>query len=203
MDEKTSHELDALLADGKVSGPEADAIFDRVYATVARDERRWARWRPVLYPVGAVAACAAVALAWSTGPSGELTARGAETIAPVLEVTCAAGSLAACPHSSKLVFVVSGEGVHGALSAYAEPLDGQGERILYFTREAGAPALTAGDGTRVFHRAVMLAGTHRAGRYRIHAVLTDRPLDRNELLQGPPEESIKASLSTEISVTGE
>ena len=39
MDQQTANKLDRLLAEDGLSGPEADAIFDRVYATVAREER--------------------------------------------------------------------------------------------------------------------------------------------------------------------
>ena len=116
-------------------------------------------------------------------------------------MTCANGSLAACPQSSKLVFLVSGDDTHGALSAYAEPLDGQGERVVYFSREVGSPTFpTSSSGTRVFNRAAKLEGTHFPGRYRIRAFLADDSLNRDELISGPRDRSVRTTLSIDLRV---
>jgi hypothetical protein len=204
MDQKTTHQLDRLLADGELSGPEADAIFDRVYASVARDER--VRWplRAVLLGGGLSAAAALlVMLARPVGdPVGELTARGSVAFAPTLEATCTDGTLSACPISAKLVFVVSGDAPSGFLSAYAEPLDAGAERVWYFSREANTPEVMLADqGTHVFDRAVMLSGSHQPGRYRVHAFLAARPLAREEMLAEPRSADLLASIQFDVTIT--
>jgi hypothetical protein len=137
----------------------------------------------------------------STPIPNQLTARGLETHAPALEVRCDDGTLTACPSSSKLVFIVSGERTSGFLSAYAEPLDAGGELVWYFSREAQSPRLVGvSDGTRVFDRAVKLSGSHRPGRYRIHAFLAPRPLSRAEMLTSFQMDAARTQI--EISITG-
>ncbi len=209
MDPKTANQLDRLLADGELSGPEADAIFDRVYASVAAAEPRrlpsgsWSWMRAVVWGSGAIGACIAILfmLPSSTPGSNQLTARGLETHAPALEVRCDGGTLTSCPSSSKLVFIVSGEHTSGFLSAYAEPLDAGGERVWYFSREAESPRLVGvSDGTRVFDRAVKLGGSHRPGRYRIYAFVAPQPLSHGEMLTSPQTDVARTQI--EISITG-
>lgn len=74
------------------------------------------------------------------------------------------------------------------------------------SREDGGAELAApADGTRASERAVRLPASQRPGRYRVHAVLADRPLGREELLGGVPgPESgaeIRARARVEIVVT--
>jgi hypothetical protein len=203
MDEKNKNQLDRLLADGELGGPEADAIFDRVYAAVASAER--ARWPARSWLLGgglSAAAAVLLMLVWpGRHPAGELTARGSDRYAPTLEATCSEGSLAACPISAKLVFVVSGDGAGGFLSAYAEPLDAGAERVWYFSREANSPELKrSGNGTRVFDRAVKLAGSHRPGRYRVHAFLAKRPLTHAEMLASGAGVRILTSIHSDVTI---
>jgi hypothetical protein len=206
VDGKTKNELDRLLAGDRIGGPEADAILERVLATVERDERRSRRWLAPRFVVagGALAAAAAALLLIRPADEGredELRARGAAAAAVQLEAVCSEGTLAACPRSSKLIFVVSGAPAQGFLSAYAEPVDAAMPRIWYFSREAGSPQLaSAGDETRVFEHAVRLSETHPAGRYRVHAHLSDRPLGREELLASPGAQIIRASMRAELVV---
>lgn len=203
MDQKTKNQLDRLLADGELSRPEAEAIFDRVHAEVVREDRV----RPLRAVVwGGAVAAAAVLLLLLIRPSedggGELSARGSAAFAPTLEVTCSDGTLSACPLSAKLVFLVSGSAQHGFLSAYAEPLDTGAERVWYFSHEAGSPQLTpASDGTHVFDRAVTIAGSHRPGRYRVRAFLAERPLAREEMLADGPLTRILSEIQSDVTVT--
>jgi hypothetical protein len=207
MDGKTKSELDRLLGGNQISGPEADAILERVLATVERDEHGRRRFAPNAFVVasGALAAAAAILLIVLRPDAAQngLRARGAAAPATQLEAVCADGTLAACPSSSKLIFIASGASADGYLSAYAEPDDAALGRIWYFTREAGSPQLAVGDRTAVFEQAVLLTGTHTAGRYRVHAYLADRPLGRDELLAGPSAQVIRASMQAELAVVEE
>jgi hypothetical protein len=205
MDPKTANQLDRLLADGELSGPEADAIFDRVYANVAAAERpgtsRRATYAALWFGAGAAACIASLVTFRSPGPeSTALTARGTNDGAPVLAVRCADGTLGACPKSSRLFFSVAGDRTSGFLSAYAEPLDMPGERIWYFSSETLSPQpVGAVDGTRVFDHAVNLGGTHRPGRYRIHAFLAPRPLSHTEMLESAGSQALR--MQAEVAIT--
>lgn len=204
MDQPTANKLDRLLADGELSGPEADAIFERVHSAVVRTERR-RRVRAVTWLAASIAAAAAIGLVLvepAPDPRAELTARGSVADASVLEAVCSQGTLAACPMSSTLTFAIRGSSPAGFLSAYAEPLDAPAERIWYFSSDTASPELAgAVDETRVFDRGVRLSGTHRPGRYRIHAFLADRPLSPAEMVASPDAGQVRASMQSDLSVT--
>lgn len=190
MERKSASELDHLLANGELSGAETDAIFERVLADVARHEPPRVNPRRAWLIVGGLSAAAAALLAFSPllHKHSEFIARGAAGNGQSLEVRCSQGTLAACPSSSDLVFVVSGSDRSCVLSAYAEPLDGHAERVWYFARESESPRVVAGAATtHVFERAVRLTGTHQPGRYRVHAFLADRALAHDEMLAGAAE----------------
>jgi hypothetical protein len=206
VDRKTANELDRLLAGDGTSGPEADAIFERVMAEVERAEPRHRR-RHALWAGGAIAAAAAIgvlALRPAATPSrSELTARGAAQAAPRIELVCSGGSLDACPISAKLVFAVTGDDTSGFVSAYAEPLDPGAERVWYFSRQVGSPQLNGiGDGTRVLDRAVQLASAHQPGGYRVHVFLSEAALTPDEMLGGAGA-SATANLQVELHIVGD
>jgi hypothetical protein len=198
MDQKTANQLDRMLADGELSGPEADAIFDRVYREVARQDasqRPWQRaprwlWGGIAAAAGVTAVIAVGLPGGGTRPSadhGEFTARGSASGAIRIDVMCSEGDLAACPTSAKLVFLVAGDEAGGFLSAYAEPLESGAERVWYFSRASDSPRVAPSSvGTRAFDRGVLLQGTHRPGRYRVHAFLADHPLEEREMRGGSP-----------------
>jgi hypothetical protein len=197
MDSKTANKLDRLLADGDLRGPEADAIFDRVYAQVARTDRVQRPVRRVFVLTGCVAAAAVALFVWRATfePHEEFAARGDAAALPVLDASCSVGTVDACPVSAKLVFIVSGDSTTGFLSAYAEPLDPAvgADRVWYFSRESESPRIAdTSDGTHVFERAVRLMGTHREGRYRVHAFFADHPLGRDDMLAGSSASGIRA-----------
>jgi hypothetical protein len=209
MDDKTRNHLDRLLADGELSGPEAQAIFERVYADVEREERPRHSARRALWLGGyAAIACfvTVVAMRSSSEQRQGLTARGQGAAAPILEMSCSGGTLGTCPASSNLVFLVSGDSSAGYLSAYAEPLDPDLDRVWYFSQETGSPELGAAEGTQVFERGVRLRGSHRAGRYRVHAFVADWPLTRAQMLGEPDRNSegtVRTSMHAELVIVDE
>jgi hypothetical protein len=207
MDQQTANKLDRLLADDGLSGPEADAIFERVYATVAREPRRFPT-RSLAWTSGGLAAATAVAAGlWMLGlpreASPEFAARGAEAVGPRVEFACTGGAMMACPISAKLVFVVSGAAAASYLSAYAEPLDAATPRVWYFSAEAGKPKRAEpAEGTHVLDQTVLLRGSHRVGgRYVVHAFLADRPLGHAEMLASPRSPSAATPTRARVSAS--
>ena len=119
----------------------------------------------------------------------------------MLSVICSDGELTACPQTATLVFTVSGDQVSGFLSAYAEPLGPEAERVWYFSKESGSLELDVpADGTRVFQRAVRISPTHPPGRYRVHAFLADRPLGHDEMLAEDLGAAVRSTLQAELVV---
>src|SRR6185295_17662665 len=99
----TDRQLDSLLAEGKLSGPESDRILEDVLQRTARGAR-WRLWLPLSAGLGLASAGAALLLLNPFGggaPSG-FTARGGGDRAPAadLQVACLGGSLSACPRGS-------------------------------------------------------------------------------------------------------
>lgn len=196
MDEETARDMDRLLAGGELSGPEADAIYERVTAELERRERErrpsviryWAAGS------GAVlAAAAAVMLLVVRDPGGGERPQYEEgTIGkkPVVEIRCEGGTLAACPLSGSLVFAVSGNRKAVVLSAWAERVEigsgtaGQAEPVIYFEKDGGGVEIApAGENARAVERKVALSAGHEPGRYRVHAVVAEGVLGREEMLR--------------------
>ena len=142
MDEKTARDMDRLLAGGKLSGPEADAILDRIHATLAREEKRSSPVRAIRYWAGAALAAAAAVLLVVYLPRGPVEQGGHEyeegELGPKLAVRCSPGTLEACPKSSSLVFTLSGKRAGGFLSACAEPVGHDGGASSTSRRRTGA-----------------------------------------------------------------
>jgi hypothetical protein len=198
MDDKTARDMDRLLAGGKLSGPEADAILERVLEDVDRDERR-RRPRVNRYWVGAAGAALAAAAAvllvvYSPGSTDD----------PTIRVSCPGGTLSACPASSTLVFAAANARA-GFLSAYAEPVGHAAERVYYFADRNGRPELVEPEDDRPpYRRAAAPPPALKPGRYRVTVVLADRPLARNELLGGSAareDADVRATSQVEIVVT--
>jgi hypothetical protein len=81
--------------------------------------------------------------------------------------------------------IVRVAGVHGFVSAWAEPVGG-GERIWYFSADSFSPQVDAISTTSVFAtRAVRIGPEHRAGSYVVQIRVTERPMQREELLRAP------------------
>jgi len=203
MDEKTARDMDRLLAGGKLSGPEADAILERIHATLEREEKRRSPVRAIRYWAGAALAAAAAVLLVVYLPRGPVEQRGHQleegVLGAKLVVRCSPGTLEACPKSSSLAFTLSGGRADGFLSAYAEPVGHDGERVFYFSKEDGSVRLgVTAQGKGVTERVVRLPAGQRPGRYRVRAVLAERALSRDEMLAGSGQPSVEARVTVQI-----
>lgn len=194
IDPSNDEDLDALLSGGRLSGPARDRIFDSVAAEVGREARSRVRrrvWATVLAGAGAAAALLVLAPRLKTIDSQPFRAKGGESSgAAQLEVVCSGGTLASCPQGATLMFGASGAAGTGVLSAYAEPLEGNLERIWYFSADGESPRLTIGGSTDVAQRAVRIGSEHAPGRYRLHVFLTREPVSQATLLAGNPPDAI-------------
>ncbi len=198
MDDKTKRELHRLIAGGRLSKPELEVMRESVLDEIerrraeregkengerkepARGPARGRVIRVAYWGSAAVAAAAAVLLMVRapTEPGGRrhVDESGDLSPRPVIEVTCRGGTLSACPRAAEIVFAIAGKGVQGFLSAYAEPIGGEGERVFYFSDEDGGAKITTGGqgaGGGVAERAVRIPDAQRAGRYRVQAFLAE------------------------------
>jgi hypothetical protein len=197
VDEKTARHMDRLLAQEKrLSGPEADAILERVLAKVEREEKRPRAIR-AFTSVALAAAAAVLLVVYVPRAPDERQHTVEEGDMSPLVVSCSPGTLSACPSSSALVFTLKNARASGVLSAYAEPLGPGAEPVFYFSKEDGSASLD--EGTR--SRSVRLPAAQDGGRYRIHALLAPRALSRQELLQGASGIEIVAKARVELVVT--
>ena len=194
MDDETAARMDRLLARGKMSAPRADAILERVYETLEREKPR--KVVPIRYWASAALAAAAAVLLLIVVPR-DPGGPGVDEIGdlPGLRVRCVGGTLSACPMSAKLVFEVTGKEASGFLSAYAEPIGHAGERVFYYSKEDGSAQVPG-------QAAARPVGLARAGRYRVHAVITERPLTREELVRAASKagREVRAKVQLEMVV---
>jgi hypothetical protein len=136
-----------------------------------------------------------------SGVEGPYAPEEGDLTPSTLSVTCSPGTLSACPMSSSLVFSLAGKRVSGFLSAYAEPVGHEAERVFYFSKEDGSVELAwppeAGHDAK---HIVRLSASHEPGRYRIHAVLADEPKPRAAMTAGAPIPGARATARVEIVV---
>jgi len=204
IDPRNDEDLDALLGDGRLTGPARDRVFDNVAAEVARAPRRRVRRYAWTFAFGAAGALAVLVVGprLMTRTTDGLRAKGERAPAvPQLDVACIGGTAAACPQGATLMFGASGAPGAGVLSAYAEPLDPGLERIWYFSAEGESPRLTVAGETGVAQRAVHIGPEHAPGHYRIHAFLTRTPMSQAALLSGGLRDAI-ASHEIDLHVVG-
>ena len=183
---KSDEQLDALLSQGRLSGPERDRILNTVLErSAAPKPARWSRW----LLGGSMALVAAGAAGVLLIPRLQrddpgFAARGnAPTGADIqVELGCVEGSLERCPAGGTLLFAVRGEQARGFLGAYARPVDG-GETIWYFSAEAESPAVVSrGPALQALSRGIRLGPEHRPGRYQVVVVLAEASPGRQALL---------------------
>jgi hypothetical protein len=204
--ERSDDEIDALLAGGRLGGSVRDRVFGVVAeqvgarpATAARP-RSWPRWTFALGTLAVgVAAVALLVVPRDRALDDGMRAKGSSTgVAPALELSCAGGSLAACPIGSTLLFAV-GEGQEGFLSAYAEPRPA-GERVWYFSAEGAAPAVHASPGLQGAAKAIRVGPEHAPGAYVVRIFLARTPLRREVLLAGPPAADLVATRDVPLTI---
>jgi hypothetical protein len=179
----SNDELDMMLAGGRLGGPAKDRIFEAVAGQVAPRKRPF-NLRALL-AAGLVVSGAAAALVLLPRPREDgFHTKGAGGDAPTLELSCAGGTMAACPVGARLLFAVEGAD-RGFLAAWADPAGG-GERIWYFSRDGQAPVLTRAAGTQVAPKAILLGSEHRPGDYVVHVLVTSEALSRTQLGDDTP-----------------
>ena len=217
MDDKTKRELHRLIAGGRLSRPELEVMRESVLDEVERREGKGKgngdRKEPGRGPgrviriaswaSAAIAAAAAVLLMVRVPkePGGEVhqPESGDVSPRPVIEVKCKGGTLSACPRASELVFAIAGKGAQGFLSAYAEPIGHEGARVFYFSKEDGSATITArAHGAGVAEHAVRIPAAQRAGRFRVHAFVAQRPLGQEEMQSAPEKAFVLAKARVEV-----
>jgi hypothetical protein len=97
-------------------------------------------------------------------------------------------ALTACPATSSLVFAVSGSRSAVVLSAWAEPIGTDGPREFYFSKQDGwldVPWKTEGGSL------IEMARVQGQGTYRLHAIVAERALGREEMqVEGSGKEAL-------------
>lgn len=185
----TEAELDSLLDRGGIGAARRDAILATVLADVQAE--RPSPWRrrcfiAVLGLAGAATALLLVTPRISPRPSA-FRAKGPTSnpsvMAPAAHIECLGAPIDACPLGSLVIVRVAG--VRGFVSAWAEPVGG-GERIWYFSADSFSPQVDALSTTSIVtSRAVRIGPEHSAGSYVVQIRVTERPMQRDDLLRGP------------------
>jgi hypothetical protein len=198
--------IDTLLARGRLSGPAREEILERVLVASAGEAAASVPWwrRPMVsFGLPALAAAAAL-LVLVRRPDDGLTAKGAPVVEPALEVACAtegpsaapAASAVSCATGQNLAFRVEDATEDGFLTAWAEPVAG-GERVWYFVGDGAAPVV-AHPGVQTLRRAVRLGAEQPPGAYRVHLLLSVRPLSREDALGQRGDVASRAIVPLEV-----
>jgi hypothetical protein len=201
MSPRPDDELDYLLSRGRLGGSQRERILNA--ALVSSREGFSARWRRrMAWSAGCLTfatGCAALLLflrAPHEGSAGfRAKGRGAE---PLIVVACLGGQMTACSPGSKIAFALEGgDDKGGFLTAYADPIK-PGERIWYLTNEVvGAPQ--SDSLPRVIGKAAVIGNGQPAGSYRVHAILSRRPIARATLSSLPAADKL-ASTELQLAV---
>lgn len=200
--------LDALLAQGRLSGPERDRILKGVLdQSVARRRAPVFRWLlgGTMALVAAGAAGVLLIPRMQKEPAGFAVRGAGQAVGVQIDLGCLEGTLERCPVGSTLLFSVRGEsareGQQGFLGAYARP-EGGGETIWYFSGEAESPAVAAsGPELKPLSRGIRLGPEHRPGRYQVVVVVAQAAPGRAELL-APVAGGELARRTFELTVVG-
>ena len=184
MDEDSLH---ALLAGGRLSGPQRDRILERVLDTHARPRAG----RRVLFATLAAALPVAALLALAVRqapappetPSGEWLVPKGEPGAALVEAHCPGRPTGECRRGDRLIFQVDGAARGGHFAAYAD-CAGR-ERIWYFPSETGTlPSVPVGAVHFVVPEAARVGDEHGDGRCTLHLFLLEEPADRSSIASG-------------------
>jgi hypothetical protein len=172
-------DLDRLLARGRLSGAEYDAVEQRIFEQLAPRRRR-PRWQ-LLAPAIALAAGLALFAGLTASEKHYAEKGGGTPVRGVVNIGCGSGAMHSCRLGDTLMFSVLGNVAPVYLVAYAEPLAGEPSRIWYFP-QAGhiAPRVEAGAGTNVSSEGVRLGPPHVKGRYRVKVWLSESAVGREQ-----------------------
>jgi hypothetical protein len=182
-------DLDALLARGRLGGPERERIAKRVVGETARKRRVW----PALVAGTSALAAAAALLLVLGGPSDGLRPKGSEASA-ALDVVCTIGDLHRCPRGGTLAFSIEGATEPTFVHAWAEQAGH--ERVWYF---AGGDAVRTDPQRRVLERGVVVDAD--PGMLRVHVVVARKQLSRETLLRPEANAEVVHAAIVEIEVT--
>jgi hypothetical protein len=192
-------ELDQLLARGRLSGRQYDAIERNILSAVSPARRRWP-WShapsTVLISGTALSAMGLALGVWlmfgktldrqpgapppSSATADGFRAKGA-TLGPVssFELGCPGRERGVCRLGDTLLFSLNAGTPSGHVVAYAEREGEPGARVWYFPTTSGAmPRVEARAGTQVLPEGVRLGPPHSAGKYRVSLWVSEAPLTR-------------------------
>ena len=184
MDAQRERSLFRLLgAPGRLSRPEKEAILAGVLATVERPAlARRSHWWAIVFAC-AVAAALVLVLRGPRELAVEddvLTPRGLGDAAPQLAILCGDQPLArACAAGNELGFEAAALGGLHHLAMYAKREDGTVIWYLPANSDGRSLALDADHQTVLVGQRVTLGPEHTPGRYRVVAVFSAQPLDRD------------------------
>jgi hypothetical protein len=171
-------ELNRLLARGRLSGAEYDAVEQRIFEAITPRRAR-AKW-PFVGSALALAAGLALWLGLGSAPSHYGEKGGSTPAGGVVGLGCPGAAPHTCRLGDTLLFSVLGNTAPVYVVAYAERLDAsEPSRIWYFPHADGtAPRVEVAAGTNVAREGVRLGPPHVKGRYRVKVWLSDAPVER-------------------------
>jgi hypothetical protein len=187
---RTDAELDSLLERGGLGATRRDAILSKVLAGAAAERPIRSRWRWAIAALGVAAATVTLIVLTprlSQNASTPFRAKGTVATpsgtAVSTNLECLGGALDACPTGS--LVAISGIGIRGYVSAWAEP-SGGGERIWYFSADGVSPLVEPASLTSAAKTHAARIGTeHHLGQYVVRVRVTERPMVREEILRLP------------------
>jgi hypothetical protein len=180
MDDDSLH---VLLAQGRLSGPQRDRIFENAFDS-NRSVRRFRRPALALAALLPIAAGVAFFLrsapeAGEARPTGWLAAKGSVG-GPEFGARCPERAPGTCRVGDRLIFELDGAKSGGFFAAYAD-CEAR-ERIWYFpARGATMAAVPATEGHAVLEQAARIGEEHGVGHCVVHLFLLDHPVDRSAL----------------------
>ena len=181
-------EVDYLLSGGRLGGSQRSQIFEGVVESLGRLESRAAsstrpRWWPRAMILGAMASVVCAVLWMRSSTEGRHFATKG-TPAPAgtaaMDVACLYATLAACPPGSILAFSARGAAPAMFVTAYLEPA-GPGPRVWLLANEPVSGQVPHAAG--LLARGVRIPDDQEAGAYFVEAIVTARPLSRDEAVR--------------------
>jgi len=199
---RSTAELDYLLAAGRLGGVQRDKILEAVVETVRSEKTRAPKlWRfySKQKAIAAAGALAAVA-AWVTlGPHPRdrrdpFQAKGSQHHDEVwIDATCLGGSLGACRRGSIMAFSVEGASPEMFITAWLE--SSKAGSIVPLLLNEPPPA-----SNRVLPHGARISDDQPLGDYRVHVVVTRRPI-AGQIVAAVPEHELVSRSDTTIRVT--